>query len=193
MTRRNAIPWDEIRREYTEGKISQRALSEKYGVHINSIQKHARDEKWVAGKELTELPALAPVATLGQRTNENARLILDKIKNGWSPLRAFGSCGFSKKEMEEWLLEDTAFLVLTAAARQAILGLAEETLFKAASDRKIYDAALKVLMNSPETRDQYTNDKMGGQKIEINVQIGNEAWDRDKAPVVINGETNVRS
>lgn len=42
----NAPNWEAIRQEYIETDISMRALAEKYGVNANTLQHHARSEKW---------------------------------------------------------------------------------------------------------------------------------------------------
>jgi hypothetical protein len=64
-------------------------------------------------------------------------------------------------------------------------------LWKAAARKGVYDAAIKFLANAPETKDQYSADKAGGgPKVTINVQIGNTQWDRDSAPITIEGEVS---
>lgn len=46
-----AVDWLKIKTEYINGDISYRKLSEKYGVPLRTIAKHAKDENWQHKKE----------------------------------------------------------------------------------------------------------------------------------------------
>lgn len=46
-----AVDWLKIKTEYINGNISYRQLSEKHGIPLRTIAKHAKDEEWQSGKE----------------------------------------------------------------------------------------------------------------------------------------------
>lgn len=46
-----AVDWLRIKSEYVNGNISYRQLSEKHGIPLRTIAKHAKEEEWQSEKE----------------------------------------------------------------------------------------------------------------------------------------------
>ena len=93
-----AVDWLKIRNDYINGGGSYRKLSEKYGVPLRTIAKHAKDEEW---QKLKKENCNAIATTLRQKTadaivqNELSRLsrlleisdsLIDKIEQAVSEL-----------------------------------------------------------------------------------------------------------
>ncbi len=52
MGRKN-VPWTKVRREYLSNEISQRALAEKYGIPVKTLESRARKEGWTSLRRKT--------------------------------------------------------------------------------------------------------------------------------------------
>jgi len=191
MALSKGVNWEEVRKQYTSSDVTLKDLGEQHGVHLTTIQKRAQKEGWVRGvgedEKATELAAIAP--ELGYICSDNAKIILTRVANGWSPKQAFASVGFKDKSaIERWLKQDLAFADLLLAARATALGYAEAALYNSAVTKGSPDAALKILMNANETKEEYTT-STGNSKVSIVVNIGAAEWNRDMQPVTIeNGE-----
>ena len=70
----NAPNWEAIRQEYIETDISMRALAEKHGVNPNTLQSHAKSEKW---SELRKKAARKANAKLVQKAASKRARIAD--------------------------------------------------------------------------------------------------------------------
>ena len=65
------MSWRKIKAEYIAGGISQRELSEKYGVGMPAISKHSKKEKWVEKRKAAEARSIEKVS------EKTAELIAD--------------------------------------------------------------------------------------------------------------------
>lgn len=63
--------WRKIKAEYIAGKISQRALAEKYGISIATVERRAKKEKW------TTLRRKADGKSIEKVTEKTAELVAD--------------------------------------------------------------------------------------------------------------------
>ena len=70
--------WDQIRTEYINGGISQRALAKKHGVSYKSLTNHARSERWAEERRRIAAEARAAAGDLlMQRKAESMAAIAD--------------------------------------------------------------------------------------------------------------------
>ena len=79
------MDWKRIKAEYIAGGTSYRKLCEKYGVSRTTLQKKAKDEKWVSLRSQAE--AKTETIILEQVSNKNAKIddkyfnLVDKLLN----------------------------------------------------------------------------------------------------------------
>ena len=72
--------WRKIKAEYLAGGISQRALSEKYGVPFGTLQRRTRKEQWTKKRREAEEKAMEKVSQkTAEETADNA-VMLQRIK-----------------------------------------------------------------------------------------------------------------
>lgn len=72
--------WRKIKAEYIAGGISQRALSEKYGVPFGTLQKQARLKKWGEARKAAESKAVEKVSDKTAEIVADNAVLLEEIK-----------------------------------------------------------------------------------------------------------------
>ena len=72
--------WRKIKAEYIAGGISQRALSEKYGVPFGTLQRRTRKEKWTEKRRKAEEKAIEKVSQKSADQVADNAVILQQIK-----------------------------------------------------------------------------------------------------------------
>ncbi|MBQ9393478.1 MAG: hypothetical protein IJU18_05760 [Oscillospiraceae bacterium] len=55
---RPAVPWDEVRRRYQQGE-EPASLAQRYGVSVDTVRRHARQERWNGAGRPDVRPRLA--------------------------------------------------------------------------------------------------------------------------------------
>lgn len=80
-TNETGVNWRKIKAEYIAGGISQRALSEKYGVPFGTLQKQARLKKWGEARKAAESKAVEKVSDKTAETVADNALVLERIKS----------------------------------------------------------------------------------------------------------------
>jgi hypothetical protein len=76
------VSWRKIKAEYIAGKISQRALAEKYGVPMTTLAKHAKKEKWTEKRRDAENKVVEKVAQKTAETVSDNAVLLERAKTG---------------------------------------------------------------------------------------------------------------
>ena len=72
--------WRKIKAEYIAGGISQRALSEKYGVPFGTLQRRTRKEQWTAKRKAAEEKAIEKVSQKKAEEVADNAVTLERIK-----------------------------------------------------------------------------------------------------------------
>ena len=76
------MSWRKIKSEYIAGGISQRELSEKYGVGMPAIAKRSKKEKWVAKRKAAEIKSIEKVSEKTAEAVADNAVLIEKIKTG---------------------------------------------------------------------------------------------------------------
>ena len=74
------MSWRKIKAEYIAGGISQRALSEKYGIPFGTLQRRTRKEQWTKKRREAEEKAMEKVSQKKAEEVADNALLLEKIK-----------------------------------------------------------------------------------------------------------------
>ena len=74
------MSWRKIKAEYIAGGISQRALSDKYGIAWGTFSKRARKEKWTAARKQAEQKEVEKVSQKTAETVADNAVVLERIK-----------------------------------------------------------------------------------------------------------------
>ena len=72
--------WRKIKAEYIAGGISQRALSEKYGVPFGTLQRRTRKEQWTQKRRDAEEKAMEKVSQKRAEEVADNAVMLERIK-----------------------------------------------------------------------------------------------------------------
>ena len=75
-----AVSWRKIKAEYVAGGISQRELSEKWGVPFGTLQKRARVERWTAKRKVADERAVEKVSQKTADAVADNAVVLERIK-----------------------------------------------------------------------------------------------------------------
>ena len=75
------MSWRKIKAEYIAGGISQRALSEKYGIPWGTFSKRTRKEKWTAARKRAEEKEIEKVSQKTADAVADNAVTLERIKN----------------------------------------------------------------------------------------------------------------
>lgn len=74
------VNWRKIKAEYIAGGISQRALSEKYGVPFGTLQRRTRKEQWTQKRRDAEEKAIEKVSQKKAEEVADNAVTLERIK-----------------------------------------------------------------------------------------------------------------
>ena len=74
------MTWRKIKAEYIAGGISQRALAEKYGLPLCTVEKRARVEKWTEKRKAAEGKSIEKVTEKTAETIADNAVLLQNIK-----------------------------------------------------------------------------------------------------------------
>ena len=72
--------WRKIKAEYIAGGISQRALAEKHGVSVRTIERRAQKEKWTSKRKTADGKAVEKVAEKTAEEIADNAVTLQRIK-----------------------------------------------------------------------------------------------------------------
>lgn len=75
-----AVSWRKIKAEYVAGGISQRELSEKWGVPFGTLQKRARVERWTAKRKAADERTVEKVSQKTAEEVADNAVVLERIK-----------------------------------------------------------------------------------------------------------------
>lgn len=75
-----AVNWRKIKAEYVAGGISQRELSEKWGVPFGTLQKRARVERWTAKRKAADERTVEKVSQKTAEAVADNAVVLERIK-----------------------------------------------------------------------------------------------------------------
>lgn len=77
------MDWNAIKKEYVTTEMSYRDLCAKYGVHLTTLCKHAKDENWVALREQmrneTESKLIEEAAKQNSKIDTKYYRLVDKL------------------------------------------------------------------------------------------------------------------
>ena len=76
------VNWRKIKAEYIAGGISQRELSEKYGISLRTIERRAQKEKWTSKRKAADGKAVEKVAEKTAEIVADNAVLLEKVKTG---------------------------------------------------------------------------------------------------------------
>ena len=76
------VNWRKIKAEYIAGGISQRALSEKYGIAWGTFSKRTRKEKWTAARRQAEQKEVEKVSQKTAEAVADNAVLLERAKTG---------------------------------------------------------------------------------------------------------------
>ena len=76
------MSWRKIKAEYIAGGISQRALGEKYGVSVRTIERRAQKEKWTSKRRDADGKAVEKVAEKKAEIAVDNAVLLERVKTG---------------------------------------------------------------------------------------------------------------
>ena len=191
------INYSEVRNRFETGE-SVRSISRDLGISHTALNKRIRREGWKPGnveywtklamteraQELTN-PTTARdkrIVTWGQRTPENAGLILAALDRGQTLTTAMGCAGIKKDLWADWIKDDPEFAELVSIARHRFLG-GTETDVGASSRRGGIKASLAILTGAKETREDWIGAEDHSLRgATINVTFN---WGREGEPPVI--------
>jgi len=74
------VNWRKIKAEYIAGGISQRALAEKHGVSLKTIERRAQREKWTAKRKNADRKAVEKVAEKTAEIVADNATLCERIK-----------------------------------------------------------------------------------------------------------------
>lgn len=181
------VDWPEIARRLGEGD-SARSLAREFGISHTAVLKRARREGWrrrgANGKPAEpRLPATRPapdgVLALGNRTEENMRILLAKVASGAKQTTAARSLGISHPALGDWKKADPTFAALLDAA-EAEQHIRDEEAIVDARKRGDWKAGLTRLERGKNTRDDWAApERASGGSGGITVVFN---WSRDEPP-----------
>jgi|TARA_R110002020_G_scaffold84472_11_gene209260 DNA-binding CsgD family transcriptional regulator len=183
------INWVAIEKEIEEGR-SYRKIAKRHGINHSTIVKRVKagkllpkGENWhepvklLECAKLPQTPQEKRVAAMGNRDPENAKMILELIARGNSPVLAAQAVGINPKTFKSWVNDDPEFGNLLAQAQAVDISMEEQNV-KNASSRGELKATIYRLEHHPLTKKQYGENPLNNQTlIQINI-------DRD-APTVL--------
>lgn len=76
------VSWRKIKAEYIAGGISQRALAEKYGVSVRTIERRAQKERWTSKRRDADGKTVEKVAEKKAEAVADNAILLERIKTG---------------------------------------------------------------------------------------------------------------
>lgn len=74
--------WRRIKAEYIAGGISQRAIAEKYGVSVRTIERRAQKEKWTTKRRDADGKAVEKLANKKAEIVIDNAVLLERAKTG---------------------------------------------------------------------------------------------------------------
>ena len=152
------MDWKRIKAEYIAGGTSYRKLCEKYGVSRTTLQRKAKDEKWLAlrsqAEAKTETKIIEAVSDDAAEKAVDIIDVADKLLGKISEL------------MDELPLDTQSMKHLTSALKD----LKDIKGYKSAKDLEEQEARIAKLRKDAEREDDTTNE------IEIVFNAGKEAW-----------------
>ena len=152
------LDWKRIKAEYIAGGTSYRKLAEKYGVSFTTLQRKAKEERWLElRRQKEDKTATKIVESLSDKDAEKAVDIIDVADK---------LLGKLSELMETMVVDTQSFKQLTSALKD----LKEIKGYKSAKDLEEQDARIKKLRREAEREDDTTNE------IEIVFKAGEEAW-----------------
>jgi len=181
------VDWPQIARRLGEGD-SARSLAREFGISHTAVLKRARREGWqrrgANGRPAEpKVPATRPAAggtlALGNRTEENMRVLLAKVASGAKQTTAARSLGISSAALANWKKADPAFATLLDAA-EAEQHVNDEKAITEARERGDWKAGLTRLERGKNTRDDWAApERASGGSGGITVVFN---WSRDEQP-----------
>jgi uncharacterized protein YjcR len=101
------VNWRKIKAEYIAGGISQRALAEKHGISVRTIERRAQKEKWTKKRRDADGKAVEKVAEKTAEIVADNATLCEQIKTkllqklavlvDQFPEKARGNCGRKKQ------------------------------------------------------------------------------------------------
>ncbi len=188
------INWPAIREAWCNGK-SARRLAREHGVSHTAINKRVKYEGWdpstrEAGERRVEETETAArlanpqtrgdkqVVALGNRTEENMRLMLVKIVSGAKQTTAARSLGISHSALTNWKKNDPDFATLLDAA-EAEQHIKDEEAIVNARERGDWKAGLTRLERGKSTGEDWAAPEKVSGSGGITVVFN---WSRDEPP-----------
>ena len=74
------MSWRKIKAEYIAGGISQRALAEKYGISLATVERRAKKEKWTTKRREAEGKSIEKVTEKKAEAVADNAVMLERIK-----------------------------------------------------------------------------------------------------------------
>lgn len=189
------VDWPAIREAWCKGE-SARKLARAHGVSHTAINKRVKREGWnpetpeawerkVAETETADRLADPQtrgdkqVLALGNRTEENMRVLLAKVASGAKQTTAARSLGISHPALANWKKADPVFAALLDAA-EAEQHIRDEEAIVDARKRGDWKAGLTRLERGKNTREDWAApEKAAGGSGGITVVFN---WSRDEPP-----------
>ena len=140
------MDWKAIKAEYIAGGTSYRKLCEKYGCSRTTLQRKAKDEKWLElrsqAEAKTESKIIESVSTTGAKKAVNIIDVADKLLGKLSEL------------MDTMVVDTQSFKQLTSALKD----LKEIKGFKSDADMREQEARIRNLQRQAEAEDKNNNE-----------------------------------
>ena len=152
------MDWKRIKAEYIAGGTSYRKLAEKYGVSFTTLQRKAKEERWLElRRQKEDKTATKIVESLSDKDAEKAVDIIDVADK---------LLGKLSELMETMVVDTQSFKQLTSALKD----LKEIKGYKSEADMREQEARIDKLRKEAEREDDTTNE------IEIVFKAGEDAW-----------------
>ena len=120
------MSWRKLKAEYIAGGISQKALSDKYGVPFGTLQKRARVEKWNAKRKKADEKAVEKVSEKTAEAVADNAVLLERAKTGLLKLAVDMIEAYPGKAAEIKKKQGGAYLTYRMKDIAAVLSVLEE-------------------------------------------------------------------
>ena len=177
MTKR--YDWQGIRERYESGETAGAISRSLHGRPTRQgIQKRAKREGWlqisVSAKDAArKLPSIqktfvrAQGEDLGQRSEQNAQIMLSAFERGASPKIAAGLVGLTESQLKQWMIYDRQ---VAMEIRARVAQVAAENIDKI-RDAGDWRASKWILDNTPFSREEFGSRKEeDGPVIVLNIK-----------------------
>lgn len=151
------MDWKRIKAEYIAGGTSYRKLCEKYGVSRTTLQRKAKDEKWLELRRQTEAKTETKIVEV--TSTKEAKKAVDIIDVADKLLDKMS-------ELMETVVDTQSFKQLTSALKD----LRDIKGYKSEADMREQEARINKLIKDAEREDDTTNE------VEVVFKAGEEAW-----------------